>query len=208
MGPSTTSVRARWGLVVLLLGYTLIDVEAGAPNSPLVPALPAGVGPPRAAVRAARWLGLDGLSRTQLTVVGVATLAVLVAAFAVVALEAWRGRVGVGAVLSATGLALALAVLAPVLLSRDVYSYAAYGRIFALHHANPYVAPPSAFPSDPFVRVASPEWIHTPSVYGHASSRRGRICSSSLVDVPPAGIEPATHGLGNGVSDPVQPYLV
>ena len=31
--------------------------------------------------------------------------------------------------------ALALSVAGPLLLSRDVYSYAAYGRMFALHHA-------------------------------------------------------------------------
>src|SRR5439155_9144469 len=92
----------------------------------------------------------------------------LVAVLGVVLLEAWRGRVGLGAVLGAVGISLALVAVAPVLLSRDVYSYAAYGRISALHHANPYVVPPSAFPSDPFVRVASREWIDAPSVYGPA----------------------------------------
>jgi alpha-1,6-mannosyltransferase len=53
-------------------------------------------------------------------------------------------------------------------LSRDVYSYAIYGRIFSVHHANPYVRTPSSFPADPFVSVASPAWVDTRAVYGPA----------------------------------------
>src|SRR6266511_4315166 len=82
--------------------------------------------------------------------------------------EARRGRLGLGPALIAAGLSLALSVAAPVLLSRDVYSYAAYGRMYALHHANPYVRMPSAFPSDPFVAMSSPAWIGTRAVYGPA----------------------------------------
>ncbi|TML01852.1 MAG: hypothetical protein E6G40_01915 [Actinobacteria bacterium] len=164
----STSLRARLGLVALVAGYGFLDLVAGAPNSPLTPVLPRGVGPPRWSVRGADWLGLDRLSRTGLTIVSLLILAALVLALGVVFLEAWRGRVRLGAVLAAVGVSLALAVAAPVLLSRDVYSYAVYGRIFTLHGANPYLVPPSAFPFDPFVQVASREWIHAPSVYGPA----------------------------------------
>jgi hypothetical protein len=52
------------------------------------------------------------------------------------------------------------------MLSRDVHSYAAYGRIVAVHGANPYRLPPAAFGSDPFTAVVSAEWLHTRSVYG------------------------------------------
>src|SRR5213593_3496424 len=164
----STSPRAWLGLVALVAGYGFLDLVAGAPNSPLTPVLPTGVGPPRWSIRGADWLGLDRLSRTGLTIVSLLMLAALVLALGVVFLEAWRGRVRLGAVLAAVGVSLALAVVAPVLLSRDVYSYAVYGRIFTLHGANPYVVPPSAFPFDPFVRVASREWIDAPSVYGPA----------------------------------------
>src|SRR3989442_10593623 len=168
MAVRPTSLRARLGLVAIVAGYAFLDLAAGAPNSPLTPVLPPGFGPAKWSIRAAEWLGLDRLSRTGLTIVSLLILAALVAALGVVFVEAWQGRVRLGAVLAAVGVSLALAVVAPVLLSRDVYSYAVYGRIFTLHGANPYVVPPSAFPSDPFVRVASREWIDSPSVYGPA----------------------------------------
>ena len=168
MAVRASSVRARVGLVVVVGSYALLVLIAGAPNSPLIPALPAKVGPAGWTIRGADVLGFDRLSRTELTVVSIVVLVVAVAAFGVVVLEAWRGRVTLWPVVAATGISLALAVAAPVLLSRDVFSYAVYGRISALHHANPYVVPPSAYPSDPFVRVASPEWVHTRSVYGPA----------------------------------------
>ncbi len=51
----------------------------------------------------------------------------------------------------------------PSLLSSDVYSYAANGRITALEHASPYVQPPSAFPD---VVLAVGDWRDAVSVYG------------------------------------------
>ncbi|HEX9411226.1 MAG TPA: hypothetical protein VF986_05975 [Actinomycetota bacterium] len=164
----STSLRARLGLVALVAGYAFLDLVAGAPNSPLTPVLPPRVGPARWSIRGAEWLGLSRLSLIGLTIVSLLILAALVVALGVVFVEAWRGRVRLGAVLAAVGVSLALAVVAPVLLSRDVYSYAVYGRILTLHGANPYVAPPSSFPFDPFVHVASREWIDAPSVYGPA----------------------------------------
>ena len=95
-------------------------------------------------------------------------LSALVLAFGVVAWEAWKGRVGARIVLLAVVASLALSTAAPLLLSRDVYSYAAYGRTLAVHHANPYEVPPSAFPGDPFAPVVSREWFDTRSVYGPA----------------------------------------
>ena len=61
-----------------------------------------------------------------------------------------------------------LPVAAPLLLSRDIYTYAAYGRIEALYHRNPYVATLSTFPHDPFVAVTSAQWHHTHTLYGPA----------------------------------------
>jgi Glycosyltransferase family 87 len=40
-------------------------------------------------------------------------------------------------------------LLTPASLSDDVYGYASYGRLLSVHHANPYVIAPSAFPQDP-----------------------------------------------------------
>ena len=54
----------------------------------------------------------------------------------------------------------------PLLLSRDVYAYWDYGRIAAVHDANPYAAAPSRFPHDPAQRAMAPAWRKATSVYG------------------------------------------
>ncbi len=69
--------------------------------------------------------------------------------------------------------ALALTVLiqlvpltGPLLLSRDAYSYWAYGRIVWVHNDNPYDHAPARYPDDPATVAAAPAWRHTTSVYG------------------------------------------
>jgi hypothetical protein len=166
MASPPTSARAGAAIGSLVLGYLLIALIAGAPDSPLAPPLPAGVRPPGWTATAARWIRIDRLTRTGLTVLTILALAAIVLLFFLVVAQARRGRVRSGVVLAAVALSLAFSVAAPPMLSRDVYSYAAYGRIYAVHHANPYVRLPSDFPADPFVRVASPAWIDTRAVYG------------------------------------------
>jgi hypothetical protein len=56
----------------------------------------------------------------------------------------------------------------PLLLSHDVYSYWAYGRIESRHDGDPYTQPPARFPSDPATRAVAPGWRETTSVYGPA----------------------------------------
>ncbi len=55
-------------------------------------------------------------------------------------------------------------LLLPNLLSGDVYSYIAYGRVAAVHGGNPFIDPPSRFAIDPLYRWVF--WKHEPSVYG------------------------------------------
>jgi len=159
-------------LALLVLGYLAIALVAGASPSPIAPPSPKGVaddaGVTSWAVRGARLLRFDHLGRSAQTVVAIALLAVLLALFAVLAIEAWRGRVRVGPAVATAALGLLIAASGPLMLSRDVYSYAAYGRMVALHGANPYRDRPSSFPGDPCTPVLSHEWIDTPSVYGPA----------------------------------------
>ena len=93
-------------------------------------------------------------------------LLIVLAAFAVVVLEAWSTRIRLSAVLAAASCSLLVAVAAPLLLSRDIYTYAAYGRIEALYGGNPYLTKLSAFPHDRFVAVTSVQWLPTHSHYG------------------------------------------
>ncbi len=56
----------------------------------------------------------------------------------------------------------------PVLLSRDVYAYWAYGRIAAVHDGNPYADVPADFPEDPAVERMGTSWLEATTIYGPA----------------------------------------
>lgn len=179
-----SSVAGLASLAVLAAAYLLIDLVAGAPRSPLVPPLPAGARRPGWAVAGARAIGLDRLGPAPLSALAVALLMAAVAAFLLALREARRGRLRLRAAGLAAGAALALAAAGPLILSRDVSSYAIYGRIAAVHHANPYRLPPSAFPADPFAPVVSREWRRTTSVYGPASTIVGAAIARVWRDSP------------------------
>ncbi len=161
-----TSVRAKWCLGIVVVGYFAMAVVAGAPNSPLTVLLPAGARPPSWATRLATVVSLDRVGRSGLTGVSWILVLVVLVAFAFVLGEAWSRRVRLSLILLASGISLAISVAAPLLLSRDVYTYAAYGRIDAVYHHNPYVSTLSSFPHDPFVAVTPGQWVHTHSLYG------------------------------------------
>jgi alpha-1,6-mannosyltransferase len=150
----------------MVAGYFVVAVMAGAPDSPLTTPLPVGAKPPSWAATIARGLGLGHAGRPAIVVAALLVVAAILIGFAVLIIEAWSNRVRLSGVLVAAGASLAISVAAPLLLSRDVFSYAAYGRIYALYHHNPYVSVPASFRSDPFVSVTSQQWLHTRSLYG------------------------------------------
>jgi hypothetical protein len=59
-----------------------------------------------------------------------------------------------------------LVLLAPPMLSTDMFSYIAYGRIGAVYGSNPYLFGPSAIALDPLYPFIGSQWIHTPTAYG------------------------------------------
>jgi hypothetical protein len=160
-----TSIRARWCLGVLVVGYLAVAVLAGTVESPLTTPLPAGASPPGWVTRTASALGFRHEGRL-VVVVALAVVATMLVAFVLLLIEARANRVRLSTILVAAGVSLLISVAAPLLLSRDVFSYAVYGRIFALYHDNPYVAVPASFRRDPFVGVTSQQWLHTRSLYG------------------------------------------
>ena len=164
--PEQTSRRPKVALATLVAGYFAMAVVAGAPNSPLTVLLPNGAAPPTWARLLANAADLANVGRRGLTAVAWVLLVVVLAAFAVVVLEAWSKRIRLAAVLTAASCSLLIVVAGPLLLSRDVYTYAAYGRIEALYGGNPYLTTLSAFPHDRFVAVTSAQWLHTHSHYG------------------------------------------
>jgi alpha-1,6-mannosyltransferase len=161
-----TSPRARACLAALVTAYFALAVVAGVPRSPLTVPLPVGTQAPGWAANLASAAGLDGIGRHGLIVLAWALMLIALTAFVVLLREAWTGRVGLAGVLVASGASLVISVAAPLLLSRDVFTYAAYGRISALGDRNPYLVPLSSFPHDPFVRLIPGQWVHGHSHYG------------------------------------------
>jgi alpha-1,6-mannosyltransferase len=153
-------------LVASTMSMLLFATYAAAPNSPFQPVLPAGgeaFGPLR---RLAVAVGLDRLAGPWLVGAGVLVTVAAVSAFLLLLRESWRGHVSGRAVIVLAVGANLLVLLLPLLFSRDVYSYAFYGRIAGVYHANPYVHTPVEFATDGLWSFVGPKWVDTPAVYG------------------------------------------
>lgn len=164
MGRTQAGVGARVALTLSVASFVLVATVAATPSSPFAPVLPAAPSGPF------RWLAdlvrVDRLQGSQLVAVGVVGVALASIALALVLVECRRGTIPPKTVI---GLAIAYHVallFLPLLFSRDVYSYAYYGRIAAHYHANPYVATPAEFPNDSLAAFVGPKWFDTPAVYG------------------------------------------
>jgi Glycosyltransferase family 87 len=87
--------------------------------------------------------------------------------YALVLASWWRGGRAPVALLLGGAVVLHLLVLfAPPPQSQDVFQYLFYGRMWAVHGANPFTANPSAFWADPWFPWI--RWNTQPSVYGPA----------------------------------------
>jgi Glycosyltransferase family 87 len=98
-------------------------------------------------------------------------LAALSGAFVAYLVGLWvtRGSPRLLVPVAALAAAIQLAPLAgPVLLSTDAYTYWDYGRLGAVHGANPYANEPSEFPDDPAYARMGRSWRDTTTVYGPA----------------------------------------
>jgi hypothetical protein len=83
---------------------------------------------------------------------------------AVFAVRRWRTSL---AVVCAIAAAIQLVpLIGPLVISRDVYAYWAYGRLAIVHHVNPYTVAPARFGSDPASRAMAAGWRTSKSVYG------------------------------------------
>lgn len=75
-----------------------------------------------------------------------------------------RGRAAASIAIGGAALFQAVAVLAPDMLSQDVFSYASYGRMLLVHGANPHLEVPAQFPNDVYLDYVY--WKFVPSFYG------------------------------------------
>jgi alpha-1,6-mannosyltransferase len=165
---SRPRLRLPPAALVMTLAVIAVAAVAGIPKGPMTVDLPAGAGPLLPFRSAARIARLTSLSPGHRVAVAVAALAFAGGSFIFALQAAWNGRLSLRLVI---GLTLAFNVVAaamPLLFSGDVYQYATYGRIAAVHHANPYVVAPVRFAADPAFRFVNPDWRGTTSFYGPA----------------------------------------
>ena len=163
---SALAPSAARAVIASVAGTILVAIVSSTPRSPYYPVLPDGV----AAQGPLRWIAdamaLQRLNDAGLMLVGLLAVVAAAVGFILILREAWHRRVSVRLVF-ALAIAFHLLVLTlPLLFSRDVYSYAYYGRIWTTYGGNPYVLTPSDFPINSLWKLTWPGWRATPSVYG------------------------------------------
>lgn len=132
--------------VAVLVALAISVAAASAPGSPIRAGAPELSDLPSAAFMAA---------------------AVVAFGLYVVALVSLHGRATRLGAIAVLAVAIQLAPLAgPLVISRDAYSYWAYGRLVEDHGANPYRLSPARFTHDPAERSVAAGWRRADSVYG------------------------------------------
>jgi Glycosyltransferase family 87 len=146
------------GLAGMLLTGLLVSISAASTDRILPQTLQAGI----SGVGLAGSFGSTGinLGSAGLTV----TVAVMFASY--VATVGVARRLSPVVVLGCIAALHALILLAPPLVSTDVFSYQFYGRIGQLYGGNPYLAGPHALAGDPLYPYIGAKWIYTPTAYG------------------------------------------
>jgi alpha-1,6-mannosyltransferase len=151
-----TSRRGWIGLVGLLLAGLIVSIAAAHTES----FLPESVRPVPGSLA-----GVFGPAGVNLHVAG--AIAVLVLMFAsymrVVSLS---GELSPRLVILSIGLLHAFVLLAPPLISTDVFSYQAYARMGAHYGVNPYLNGPYAIRFDSVFPYVGAKWSYIPSAYG------------------------------------------
>src|SRR6266487_2100219 len=175
----STRFKADTGMVLYMLAFILCFLLSIAPLNRLagatfLQALPTNT----LLISVGTWLPIDlGFSSnahdSQVTTHVVLLLAFIALAFLIYGLCAWSIQrrplqdnykrtlrlIWLGTCI--TGLVF---ILAPGMLSHDAFVYAGYGRVLAVHGANPYFVPLTTYPHDP--ALALDEWKNAPAAYG------------------------------------------
>src|ERR1700675_4026486 len=145
--PSVGSVRGtvdtwlspRRAVMASVASVAMVALVASTPNSPFHPVLPIRAEPEGPMRVLAGLVGLTHLSNDMLVVVGLFAMVAAGVSFLLVLRACERGLLPVRTVVTLAVAYQVVILLTPLLLSRDVFSYAYYGRIVSRYGANPYV---------------------------------------------------------------------
>jgi Glycosyltransferase family 87 len=155
--PGRVSTPAGWiGLAGLLITALLISLSAAHTQLLLPQSLRQSLGGLAGAFgHVGLDIGLPGL---------IAALVLMFISYAV-ALRAAK-YLSRRAVLVSIAALNALVLVAPPLLSTDLFSYIAYGRLGGTYGINPYLYGPNVISFDPLYHLVGLQWTHTPTAYG------------------------------------------
>jgi hypothetical protein len=156
----------RRAVTASVASVALVSLVAATPSSPFHPVLPVRAQPQGPMRVLAGVFQMTRLSNELLVIVGLLAMIGAGVSFLIVLRACQRGLLPVRTVVMLAVIYQVIILLLPLLLSRDVFSYAYYGRIVSRYSANPYVQVPYNFPQDPLWRFTWPDWRMTPSVYG------------------------------------------
>ncbi|MGZ8631469.1 MAG: glycosyltransferase 87 family protein [Actinomycetota bacterium] len=158
-------LNGRRAITASIASTAAVALIAATSGSPFHPVLPESQGNGPIGVLS-QLLFLDRLPHGVLIVIGFAAMIAAGLSFLLVLWAAERGEVSTRTVVTLAVVYHAVVLLLPLLLSRDVFSYAFYGRILSRYGQNPYVSTPADFPANDISRFVWPDWRDTPSVYG------------------------------------------
>lgn len=161
-----------------------VALVSATPRSPFFAILPRELEPGGPLRWLSDLLGIYRLSTTGLMALGLVTTAAAGIAFLFLLREAWHRRVSMRAVVIMTVAYHVVVITLPLLFSRDVYSYAYYGRMVETYGANPYVLAPRDFHLNSLWNLTWPGWRGTPSVYGPLFTWVSAALTSVVKSVP------------------------
>ena len=184
------TTKEGWRALALAgAGLVAMAIVGAAPGSPYQPLLTPHGQPSGPLTAIAERLGLSSIPGDPVLLVAVVVSTFAVIGFLVLLRAAFRGGVGLApAALLVIG-AHALLLGLPLLFSRDVYSYAYYGRIAGVYGGNPYVQTPLDYPTDALWRFVGPIWVNTRAVYGPAWSALSSGLSTWFAARPSSQVE-------------------
>src|SRR5687767_14512584 len=137
--------------------FTAVALISATPSSPFHPVLPESQGNGPFGV-IAHVLFLDRLPHGMLIGIGFIAMIAAGVAFLLLLWSAERGDVSTKTVVTLALIYHFVVLLLPLLLSRDVFSYAIYGRILSRYGQNPYVSTPADFPANDISRFVWDGW--------------------------------------------------
>ena len=158
--PAVSSRRALLAIAGLLTTGLVISISAANTQTLLPLSIRLAVPPTLAGAFGNAGLNLHSGG-------AIAVLILMTACYTIVAVLA--GELSTRTVLMAIAALNAVVLLAPPLVSTDVFSYQAYARMGSLFGTNPYLSGPHALGiGDPVFPYIGSKWSYIPSVYGPA----------------------------------------